>query len=156
MWIDRRVVSSALLLCVVALGCNRGSQDEADPKNRLRDYISKSFAVKAPSDRAELSAYLTGDAKIRLTAWSDDQFISAFIDQKRKFVKLAVKEIETRSSSEVAITYELVFMQEKDGREVKITNKKRAQMSMKDGRWLIAEVQNLKELIEYQGEMSLP
>jgi hypothetical protein len=158
----RNVRFVAALLALIALGgCTRKQEGSDDPKRRLNEYISESFAVRGPQDRARLSAYLAGDAKTRLESWSDEQFRLAFVDSKRKFVKLAFKEAKPVSENEVGITYELTYQasygKEADKpREAKVTNRKLAQMIRRDGQWFISDVRNIKELVEYQNEMSLP
>ncbi len=145
-----------LLGLVFSLGaCSKKSGGD-DPKERLRDYISKSFSIRSPADRDELVSYLVGDAKIRLAAWSEEQFLQAFVDSKREFVKLAFKEVEKRSPQEVAITYELTYLDQSRGTDAKVTHKKLAQMVQREGRWYIAEVRNIKELVEFRNEMSIP
>lgn len=152
---ERIVWCVCVVLSLAVSGCSRKGGGD-DPKDRLRDYISKSFSVRGPADRGELTGFLTGDAKVRLVAWSDEQFLQAFVDSKREFVKLAFKEIEKRSDREVAITYELTYLDQSRGTDAKVTNKKLAQMIEREGRWYIAEVRNIKELVEYRNEMSLP
>lgn len=151
-------------MSIIALGvlvsafaaCTRTAESPGDPTGRLKDYISRSFSAKDPNDRKEMMEYLTGEAKTRLGAWSDEQFRQAFIDSKRQFLKLAFKEVRTVSPSEVSVTYEITYVDQGKGVDTKITNKKLAQMVNEQGKWYIAEVRNIKELIEYKNEMSLP
>lgn len=154
----RQIVLAACLgasLAVLA-GCTRGSEPGGDPNNRLRDYISKSFAVRTADDRKDLMDFLTGDAKLRLTAWSDEQFRQAFIESKRQFIKFAVRETKQASQNEVNITYELTYLDQGKGHDAKVTNKKLCLMVLENGKWLISDVRNIKELVEYRNEMSLP
>lgn len=155
---ERRMMLAFLALCAGA-ACEKGAQvDASDPKARLGQYISKSFEVRSPSDRKELLALLTGDARSRLEAWSDEQFSEAFIQSKREFIKLAFQEVKEISPDEISITYELVFKDQgkTGGRDAKVTNKKLCQMARVDGAWMIKSVRNIKELIEYENELSLP
>lgn len=151
-----------LLLCAVGLfACTRSLDLANDPKGRLTEYISRSFSVKGPADKATLMTYLTGDVKGRLESWSDDQFREAFIDSKREFLKLLFREVKGISPTEVEITYELIYLDQGKshaGRNssAKVTNKKLCQMILDHGKWLIADVKNIKELVEYQNELSLP
>jgi hypothetical protein len=138
------------------LGCNRGPSSSDDPKAFLQEYISQSFTVSTLKDREVLAHYLTGPAKNRLVAWSDEQFMDAFIQSKRQFVRLIFTEVKTVSPKEVAITYELTFLDQGKGHDAKVTNKKLAQLVREQDRWFIAEVRNVKELIEYKNELSLP
>jgi hypothetical protein len=141
--------------------CTPHQEGQDDPKRRLNDYISESFAVKSPQDRNQLLGYLTGDAKTRLASWSDEQFREAFMDSKRQFLKLAFKEMKPVSANEVSITYEITYQTNRTGadnkpHDTKITNKKLAQMVHQENKWLISDVRNIKELVEYKDEMSLP
>jgi hypothetical protein len=147
------VVTASLLL---AASCTRSGQAPDDPKRRLTEYISHSFAVKDAGDRARLADYLTGDARARLTSWSDEQFRQAFIESRRQFIKLAFREVKPLSPTSVNITYELTYLDQGKGRDAKVTNKKLCQMTFDKGKWLISDVRNIKELVEYRNEMSLP
>ena len=42
------------------------------------------------------------------------------------------------------------------GHEAKVTNRKNAQMIQDKGKWFISDVHNIKELVEYKNELSLP
>lgn len=144
--------------------CNPSSffkEGKEDPKGRLTEYISKSFSVKAPGDRNEMVSYLTGDAKARLSGWSEDQFREAFIDSKREFIKLQFKELKSIAANEVEVTYEISYFEESKGKDgkshhSKITNKKLCRMFKEENRWMIAEVRNIKELVEFKDELTLP
>ncbi len=145
---------SHLLGCTSKPDATSGSAN--DPKNRLNEYISKSFSVKSLEDRQTLATYLTGEARNRLSAWSDEQFRQAFIESKRQFLKLAFREVKNHSPTEVQITYELSYIDQSKGHDAKVTNKKFCQMVSENGNWLIRDVQNIKELIEFKDELSLP
>lgn len=149
---------ASVALAVAALlfqaGCTRDNSPGGDYKRRIQDYISKSFAARGASDRGELLRYLTGDAKRRLGAWSDEQFQQAFVDSKRQFVKLAFREVKQPTPKEVSVTYELTYIDQRH--DARVTNKKLAQLVLENGEWLIADVKNIKELVEYRNEMSLP
>ena len=147
---------TAALVLLVFSGCHSGSAPLPAPRQRLSDYISKSFNVSGPSDRNELLTYLTGDAKIKLQSWSDEEFRIEFLTKKRQFVKLTINEIKNISSEEMGITYELVYLDTAKGQGARITNKKLAQLKLESGKWMIAEVKSVKELVEYKNEMSLP
>ncbi len=150
---SRAVFFLALFLSVGA--CTQKEQGLEDPKRRLNEYISQSFAVRGAEDRQVLAGYLTGDARRRLEAWSDEQFKDAFMASKRQFLKLVFKEVKTVSPTEVGITYELSYMDQGRG-QAKVTNKKLAQMQNEGGKWLISDVRSLNELVEFKNEMSLP
>jgi hypothetical protein len=137
-------------------GCDSGQKETNDPKARLNEYISRSFGAKSLEDKNELMSYLTGEAKARLSAWSEEQFRQAFIDSKRQFLHLAFKEAKKISPDETDVTYEISYLDKARGSNVKVTNKKMSQMVYEQGHWMIKDVHNIKELIEYQNEMSLP
>jgi hypothetical protein len=144
------------LAALMALGaCTPKQESKDDPKARLNEYVSRSFAVKGVDDRKVLSSYLTGEAKARLDAWSDEQFQAAFIDSKRKFVKLAFKELKSISPAEASLTYELTYQ----AKNTRVIQRKLCQMVRPPAtpdQWYIAEVRSIKELVEYTDEMSLP
>ena len=146
----------ALVTALAITSCTKNEAGMDDPRRQLTDYISKSFAVRTLDDRRDLMDHLGGEAKSRLTAWSDEQFREAFIDSKKQFIKLAIQETKRLSQEEVNITYELTYLDQSKGRDAKVTNKKLAQLKREQGRWLIGEVRNIKELVEYRNEMSLP
>lgn len=152
-WFQSLAVTASLF--VFAIGCSKNAGNQNDPKQRLVDYISQSFAVKEPADRAKLVGYLTGGAKNRLLAWSDEQFKEAFIDAKRKFLKLAIREIKSTSDKETNITYELTYTDQDKGVDARVTHKRMCELVLEEGKWYIREVHNIKELIEYKNEMSL-
>ena len=145
----------------MALALHAEARGPDDPKRRLNDYISQSFAIKSVQDRTELSSFLTGEAKTRLDSWSDEQFRQAFMDSKRQFIKLAFKEFKPVTPEEVSVTYELTYQTNYADQQGKATTRKSPTEAGADGsqgqsKWLISDVRNLKELVEYKDEMSLP
>ena len=153
---SRSLVSALLVFLSFFSACSSNKSGANDPKARLQDYISQSFVVKGPQDREALSRFLTGPAKTRLAAWSDDQFRGAFMENKRQFIKLVFSDVKSLSPKEVNITYELTYLDQSKGHDAKVTHKKVAQLTQDRDQWLIAEVRNMKELIEYNNEMALP
>jgi hypothetical protein len=152
-----RLLSVILFSTFALSACTQEHTGPNDAKAKLNEYISKSFNVKNVSDRAEMLTFLNGEAKTRLAAWSDDQFREAFVENKRQFQKLAFKEVKNMSPSETQITYELSYLDsDKKGSSFKVTNKKMAELVNEGGTWYIRDVHNIKELVEYQNEMSLP
>ncbi len=148
-------LAAAVVLATGLSACFGEKPVSNDPKVRLQEYISRSFAVDAVEDRQEMLGYLGGTAKTRLAAWTDEQFRRAFVEQKRQFVKLAFKEVKPVSPTEVNITYELTYLDQGRG-DARVTNRKLSQLVLENQRWVIAEVRNINELIEYRNEMSLP
>jgi hypothetical protein len=147
-----------LLFVPLTFGCHRSRPEQSDPKKVLTDYISFGFGARNVQDRQRMLELLGGDAKARLASWSDEQFKAAFLDTKKQFVKLRILETQEISPQESALTYELIYMEQAPGQtqEVKLTHKKLAQLRREGDRWAIFEVRNLKQLIEYRNEMSLP
>jgi hypothetical protein len=160
LWKRSGLAAALALIALVGSGCqNRGGGGADDPRGRLSEYVTESFAVKGPEGRAKLLTQLTGDAKTRLAAWSDEQFMEAFVDAKRIFRKLTILEIkEIEAGAKTNVTYELAYLTKSaDGHETRFTQRKMSTMVREGGGpWLIAEVRSLKELVEYQNEMSLP
>lgn len=149
-----------MILLLGLQGCNRGPEFAIDPRGRLSEYIARSFSIKNVDEKDQLLAFLKGDARTRLESWSNDQFKAAFIESRREFLKLAIREVKEITSSEVQITYELTYIDRKPSKEKshesKVTNKKLCQMILENGKWYISDVKNLKELVEFQNELSLP
>ena len=150
----RRFAAVALLCALSA--CNSREASENSPRQRLADYISVSFAAKGASDKDKLLAYLSGNAKTRLSAWSPEQFQSAFLDSKRQFVKLTIRDQKKINDNETNVTYELSYIDQGRGNDARVTHKRLAEMVRENGQWYIRDVQNLRELIEYKDALSLP
>ncbi len=158
---NKKTISSLLVIFVLVFlttACQEKFRVkvEGKPREIIRAYIEKSFNVKKISDRKDLQAYLTGETKKRLVAWSDDQFRKAFLDTKRKFLRLSFKEVKGVSENEVTVTYEIAYLDQGREHEARVTNKKLSYLSRINGKWKIREVKNIKELIEFKNEMSLP
>ncbi|MBC7384618.1 MAG: hypothetical protein H7301_00465 [Cryobacterium sp.] len=145
-----------VLFCtLLATGCTQKVGDANDPKQRLTDYISTSFSVHTTADRLKLQNYLTGGAKNRLVSWSDEQFRQAFVDSKREFVKLAIRDVKAVNDNRTDLTYELTYLDQGRGPDARVTTKRMCEMSLENGKWFIREVKNIKELIEYKNEISI-
>lgn len=136
--------------------CQSQPQGTRDSVSQLTDYISKSFAIKSVRDRKNLLEFLTGNARMRLEAWSEEQFSKAFVETHREFLKLDLKEVKNLSPTETTLTYEVSFRQGKPGAETIVTNKKLCYMVKDSTAWRIRDVRNLKELVVFQNEMTLP
>ena len=148
------IMGAALLTQMTACQINQAGLD--DPKKQLTNYIAKSFEIHSLDDRKALLEYLSGETKERLQAWSDDQFRQAFVDSKRQFVKLAVVDMKKQSEGEASLTYELTYLDQQRGKGAKVTAQRLAMMKKEGDRWLIQEVRNMKELVEFSNEMALP
>lgn len=151
-----RVAVLVMGLMSLLAACTLPESGMDDPKGRLTEYINKSFAVESPSDRAALLSYMTGESRARLAAWSEDQFRQAFIDSKRQKIKFAVTEIKSISANEVSLTYEVSYLDQTKSKGAKVTNKKLCSMVKEDGHWLIRDVKNIKELVEFKDEAAMP
>jgi hypothetical protein len=155
-WGFRRLVLSLILIFSIGIGCQKAEKPQQEPQARITEYINLSFQAKSLADRDSMLNLLTGEAKTRLASWSEDQFRQAFIESKRQFLKLLFRETKAISSTEVMVTYELTFLDKSKGNGTKITQRKIACLVKVAGSWGIKEVQNIKELVEYKNEMSLP
>ena len=102
-----------LVLILLMVGCTSKVGDQT-PANTLESYIQASFNVKDIQDKVKMENLLTGDTKQRLSVWSDEQFLKAFVETKKKFGSLRILENKKLSDQEVMITYELSF-REYDG-----------------------------------------
>lgn len=158
---------SLLLIVVVFIGgCLKSVYYAGDPKGVITEYVSKSFSIQKLEDKKILAEFLTGDVKNRFLDWSDEKFQSEFINSKRDLLKLSFKEERVISSIEVQVTYEVVYLDRgkpqstlkiaENSHISKITSKKLCQMVFNQEKWLIADVKNIKEFIEYQNQLSLP
>jgi len=145
----------AIILTLVS-GCVNQRISTGDPKQRIVDYINKSFAIKNISDRSQLESFLTGEAQTRMKAWSEAQFYRAFIESKREFGKLTFKETKEVNETEINVVYELSYVDQNRGHDAKVTQKKMATLVKKEGLWLIENVRNLKETVEFRNELALP
>ncbi len=74
-----------MLICGVSLAalfaCTPKVEDQT-PAKTLESYIEASFNVKGIEDKAKMENLLTGDTKQRLSVWSDEQFLKAFVETK--------------------------------------------------------------------------
>ncbi len=152
MWRKCCLVMSVLAAC--SPSGNKGFTN--DPRETLKRYIEKSFSIKSVSERRELEDFLTGDAKARLASWSPGQFEDAFLKSKKQFSKLSFSDLKAVSPTEAHLTYDLSFDEESGGVRTKVTNKKACQMTLRDGNWFIRECKNIKQLVEYTDELSIP
>ncbi len=148
-----------MLICGVSLAalfaCTPKVEDQT-PAKTLESYIEASFNVKGIEDKAKMENLLTGDTKQRLSVWSDEQFLKAFVETKKKFGSLRILENKKVNDQEVALTYELSFREGEKDKLAQITQRKLCTMVFLDGGWRIKEVRSQRESIEYLSELSLP
>lgn len=150
-----QVAVSVVLLVFLATACWKDNAVPGDPKSRLSEYIQRSFQVKRAEDKTALVDFLTGDARTRLEAWSDEQFLDAFTSSNRQFLKLSFREVRPMGEEHVNITYEVTYLDKSDKHNTKVTTKKLCELTKVDGKWLINDVHNIKELVEYQDDISV-
>jgi len=151
----------ALLGVILIAACTNPVPRVGEPKQRLIEYIGRTFAVRSESDRETLLRYLTGDVKVRLQGWGKDQFRDAFIEKKRDLLKMTIREMKQISDHEVEIIYELKYNEwgSKVAGHVNratVTNKKLCQMVLVQGQWMISDVRSIKELLEFNDELAIP
>jgi hypothetical protein len=146
-----KVVLALLMLA----GCT-SKVDDQTPAKTLESYIQASFNVQGIQDKVKMENLLTGDTKQRLSVWSDEQFLKAFIETKKKFGTLKILENKKVNEQEVVITYELSFREGEKEKQAQITQRKLCTLVLIEGGWKIKEVRSQRESIEYLSELSLP
>ena len=127
---------------------------EGTPVGNLGEYVSRTFAIDSLEDKTRLIELTTDQVKETITGMSDLDFKKKFLDEKKKFVSLKIKDERSLSDDRYSITYELTYKNKTENSEAQVLTKKHAIFRKIDGKWLIAEVQNLKTFIEHQNEMS--
>lgn len=154
---SRKLLITALVCVVLPMmgGCKKKAPT-SDPKQTLSTYVDRSFKVNDPKDRDQLLELMTGDLRNRFGSWSDEQFKQGFIDNKRKYVKLSFRDQKQISANQISLTYELTYDDLTRQPATRVTTRRIATMQLSEKGWLIAEVKNIKELIEYQNELSIP
>jgi len=126
------------------------------PTKVLESYIQISFNAKSLDDKKKMEDLLTGDTRTRLEAWSDEQFLKAFVETEKKFKGLKVLESKKVSDDEVALTYELSYLEGPKDKSALVTQRKLCSIVRQDSAWKIKEVRSIRESIEYLKELSLP
>lgn len=148
--------SATLVLVFMCLTSCTEKTDDQTPGKTLESYIQASFNVKGVEDKKKMEDLLTGDTKQRLSVWSDEQFLKAFVETKKKFGSLKILENKKVNEQEVALTYELSFREGEKEKLAQITQRKLCTLVFQDGGWKIKEVRSQRESIEYLQELSLP
>jgi hypothetical protein len=108
---------------------------------------------------------------------TEEGFMTAFVDSKRKFVSMRIIENNKVNDNEYALTYEIAYKgsysvtfkpKDKNGKEVEgaqqekverdalVTQRKMAMMIKVGSDWKISQVHSQRESIEYLSELSLP
>jgi hypothetical protein len=145
----------ALVIFAALFACTQKADDKS-PVKVLESYIQISFSVASAEDKHKMEELLTGDTRNRLTAWSDQQFLKAFVETKKKFQGLKILENKKISETENAITYQLSYEEGENDKRAQVTQRKLCTVIQEDGVWRIKEVRSLRESIEYLKELSLP
>jgi hypothetical protein len=142
--------------CLMAMNACTSKVEDQTPAKTLESYIEASFNVKDVQDKVKMENLLTGDTKQRLSVWSDEQFLKAFVETKKKFGSLKILENKKVNDQEAILTYELSFREGEKDKLAQITQRKLCTMVKLDGGWKIKEVRSQRESIEYLSELSLP
>jgi hypothetical protein len=145
-----------LVLMLMAISSCTSKVEDLTPAKTLESYIQASFNVKDIQDKPKMENLLTGDTKQRLNVWSDEQFLKAFVETKKKFGTLKILENKKVNDQEVVLTYELSFREGEKDKLAQITQRKLCTMVLIEGGWKIKEVRSQRESIEYLSELSLP
>ena len=147
-----------LFLALGFLSMSACTNDRIDdtPAKALENYIQISFNAKTAEDKKKLEDLLTGDTRERLAKWSDEQFLKAFVESKKKFENLKILENKKVNDHEVALTYELAYQEGGPEKPAQITQRKLCSVVSQNGDWKIKEVRSIRESIEYLKELSLP
>jgi hypothetical protein len=153
--IERFKGASFFLFIFLLFACAPRS-DTDSPKFSLEDYVQQSFAVKGIEDREKLLSKMAGDSRIRLAAWSDEQFLRAFVDGSRKFKRLRLLETKQLAEREVLITFELSFEEIRSGAPTRVTQKTLGTMVLEGAQWKVRELKSIRESIEYLKGLSFP
>ena len=155
MWNKVSLILSMLGVVVFGSSCTSNKVTGTNtPQKVLSDYVARSFSVQGVPEKPKLLELATGEVKETLEKMSDAEFRAYFVDSKREFTGLKVRDERKISEDRYSITYELSFNSKTAESFDKITNKKSALFVQKDSKWLISEVKNIKTLIEHQNEFS--
>lgn len=145
---------------IITACTQNGSNQPNSPQHTLSEYVSRSFGVSAPVDKLKLLELTTGEVKKTIDSLSELEFRENFLNSKREFRSLKIKDERVVNDSQYSITYEISFSKTTQSPDSKdpmvdlITNKKSAVLVKSGDHWLISEVKNLKTFIEHQNEMS--
>ena len=144
-------------------GCTGKQPGVNTPQRALSEYVGITFAVKTASDKTKLMSYMSGEAREKLAALPDAEFERYFVESKKEFVSLKVRDERKLSEDRYALTYEITYNSRGPAIDPlihqigmnRVINKKHVIFVKDSGRWLISEIQNLKTLIELKDETNL-
>ena len=144
------------VVCAMAFAACSDHLADSTPAKVLESYIQTSFNVKGPEDKKKMEELLTGDTKTRLSSWSDEQFMKAFVESKKKFQSLKILDSKKVSDNEYALTYELSYREGPEDKASEITQRKLCTIVQTEGnQWRIKEVRSIRESIEYLKDFNL-
>jgi hypothetical protein len=151
----RSLVALGIILLGLISGCSK-TTNKNSPQSTLSEYVARTFAIKSSSDKLQLTELTTGQVRELLEKVTDDEFKNNFLEHKKQFVSLKIRDERKVGDDKYSITYELTY---KEGSTPDssgtVTTKKHALFHKEGDRWLIAEVRNIKTFIEHQNEMSI-
>lgn len=149
MHLNRIVIVS---LSLILFACEGKKADS--PNNSLREYVSRTFAIDNVEDRDRLIELTTGNVKEILLSMDEEDFRKNFLEEKKAFVGMKIKDERELNPGRYSITYELTYTNKTNSTSATVLTKKHAIFEKIEDRWLISEVQNLKTVIEHENEMS--
>ena len=150
----RNITLIVSLAFMAGLSCSKGTGKNS-PQNTLSEYVSRTFATKAPADKSRLLELTSGQAREMLDRLTDAEFQDSFVGHKREFLSLKIRDERKLGEDRYSITYELAYSDAGTESKGKVTNKKHALFVKEGEQWLISEVRNIKTSIEHQNEMSI-
>jgi hypothetical protein len=140
------------ILCASA--CTTRHYEQNSPQGVLSEYISRSFSVSGTADKAKLIEMTTAEVKNALEKLDDESFKKYFLQEKKQFLSMKIKDERKITDEKYSITYELTYLNTSSISKDKVTNKKHALFEKNSGKWLISEVRNIKTSIEHQNDLS--
>ena len=136
---------------LLVISCTRKTLDKS-PQNTLSDYVTQTFAIQSSSDKQKLLEFTTGEVRKTLDNLDSNEFVRNFIEQKKQFISLKIKEERRLSENRRSITYEISYLNQISN--ARITIKKLALFEKQGEKWLVSEVKNVKTFIDHQNELS--
>ena len=149
------VISSLLLaICIFSLTSCTKKPDQNTPQGVLSTYVSKTMSLKSSSEKSELEKMTTGEARKTLQNLDEAGFRSYFLDVRREFISMKIRDERALSPERHSITYEISYKSHSPNSDDIVTIKKHALLVKDQNQWLISEVQNLKTNIEHENAIS--
>lgn len=145
---------SFILFTSLLAGCNIRKPSLNSPQAVLSEYVTLSMSMKSLSEKVKLLKLTSGDARKMLENLDEEKFRAFFLDTRREFVSLKIRDERDLAPTRHTITYEITYKSHSPNSDDLITLKKHAVLDRIDGSWLISEVQNLKTNIEHENALS--